>query len=64
MCACEAGFTCTRCWPGLVGARDWRDLPLRHMADVGEWTEAEIVEARWEQTISSHDFDSPFKDAA
>ena len=66
MCGCEAGFTCSRCVPGrtLTGHADWRTVSLRELCDLGEWTDTEVAESRWEQHISTHDFDSPWKDAA
>lgn len=48
MCACEPGFTCSRCEP-------------RRQVDVGEWTQREVEAWRREQELSRHDFEEPFK---
>ena len=48
MCACEPGFTCTRCQP-------------RQAADLGEWDWREVEQWLRDQELSRHDFAEPFK---
>ena len=46
MCACEPGFTCSRCEPGRA-------------VDVGEWDDQEKQQQLRQELISRPDFERP-----